>query len=155
MEETVLLLGSDLSPDMKIFLANRLEYRSDTACARALGLNEDTPMLWRRRSPAFKEAYAAIATEVLQNARVAAMMAAEEAANTLAEALGFKAKDALEVKERNTHLRAAELLLKANGMMDNATLNVGNIVGLTADDLARVSARVINQERDRRETPGS
>lgn len=143
-----------LTPDMQIFLANRLNHNSDAACLRELGLGHLTAIQWRRRCAEFKEAYTQIAAEMLHQAKIKFMIEAENAANRLAELLDFTSKDAAEVKSLHLRLRAAELILKANGMLDNFQINTGNIVGINADDLARVSARLINERRDRRETPG-
>ena len=147
MNDLVTLGIEKLSDDQQAFLVNRADYPSDQACCLALGMNKDTAVMWRRKSLYFREAYASLAMEWLSATKAHISILAEEAANVLAEVLFYEAKDHIEVKGVNLRLRAAELILKANGMMDNIQINAGNIIGFTADDLlkARLTAERANR----------
>ena len=143
-----LILPRGLTPDQEAFLAVRPTFSTDILACESLGLASQLVYAWRRKSPEFRLAYNNEAQDMLQMSRERAAYLVDTAVSTVEDIFAFKADPAQrgsDVKEKTLKLRAAEIVFKANGMMDNITIQNNQIVQYTADDLIKGYLKAKNE----------
>lgn len=123
-----------LTTQQEMFLAVRMQYKTDADAAKAIGLFEQTPSKWKQRSELFRQRYDSLTEDVKRHTVKRLQGMFDQATGVLEELLSSDSD--------TVRLKAADAILSYGGMLK------GGRVSITVQDNLKQLYRELSSVRE-------